>query len=224
MMIDGRILSILLLLMTMIAAIPSNSYYLIDIAQESFTNQSYCSNLLNPEQLYYIPSQCHQHLICDPYTCDDRGFRCVKIRETLCCLYKYLQSHCEKETFVRTKEQFRSVYFHMSIEHGYCEINLERIEKIDSAYCLANHEETTTTPTPTTTTTRSTYKHYHRRLSTLRPTRNRFRLANRQNYSTLDNMDYLRQVTIIEGTAVSKCIRCSWNLSIFFMIFSIWFL
>jgi hypothetical protein len=122
-------------------AIPSNSYYLIDIDMNLSSNTSYCSNILINKDLYHIPVQCHSHLLCNPYHCDDKSFRCMKIRETLCCLYKYIQENCSKDKF---KDHFRSIYFHISIQHGYCEINLERIEQNDQSYCIANHPEPTT--------------------------------------------------------------------------------
>jgi hypothetical protein len=206
-MIDNRGIFIVVLFIASIDGIPSNSYYLIDIAQNSSSNENYCSNLLINEQIYRIPQPCQHHLLCDPYYCDDQTFRCVKIRETLCCLRQYLQLTCQDEHFVRTRDRFRSVYFHMSIEHGYCEINLERIEKHDQAYCLANDDQVRTSTSTATSllSTRSTYKHFHRRLSTLRTHRNHHRLATRQNHSSLNNFDYLRQVTIIDDNLLSNC-------------------
>ena len=141
-----------MVLIKIIIGIPSNSYYLIDIDTNLSLNTSYCSNILINKNLYHIPSQCHSHLLCTPYHCDDKSFRCIKIRETLCCLYKYIQKNCQKENF---KDHFRSIYFHISIQHGYCEINLERIEQNDHSYCIANHHETTTT-------TALSKKHLHR--------------------------------------------------------------
>jgi hypothetical protein len=151
------ILFVLFLLIKLIIGIPSNSYYLIDIDTNLLLNNSYCSNILISKNFYRIPNQCHKHLLCNAYHCDDKSFRCVKIRDTLCCLYKYLQKSCQKEIL---KDQFRSIYFHISIQHGYCEINLERIEQNDHSYCLANHLETTTTTT--TSRSRSLPKHFHR--------------------------------------------------------------
>ena len=148
---------ILLLLIKITSAIPSNAYYLIDIDTNSSLNTSYCSNILINKDLYQIPRQCHKHLLCDPHHCDDKSFRCTKIRETLCCLYKYIRKHCQKANF---KDQFRSIYFHISIQHGYCEINLERIEQNDHSYCLANHHDLTTTHSP-----RLSLKSFHRRLT-----------------------------------------------------------
>jgi hypothetical protein len=99
----------------------------------------------------------------------------------------------------------------MSIEHGYCEINLERIEKNDQAYCIANTEDTTTSTQTTTmhlsSSIRPSIKYFHRRPSSLRPNRFRHRLATRQNYSSLANLDYLRRVSIIEQSISSKCSR-----------------
>ena len=135
------ILYILLVLIKIIIGLPTNSYYLIDIYTNSSLNTSYCSNILITKDLYNIPRQCHSHLLCNPYHCDDKSFRCIKLRETLCCLYNYIQKSCQKENF---KDHFRSIYFHISIQHGYCEINLERIEQNDHSYCIANHHETTT--------------------------------------------------------------------------------
>ena len=77
-------------LISIINGLPSNSYYLIDIDNNISTNESYCSNILINDQIYRIPKECQHHLICDPYYCDDKSFRCIKIRETLCCLNKYL--------------------------------------------------------------------------------------------------------------------------------------
>jgi hypothetical protein len=134
--IKSSILYIVLLSIKLNTGIPSNSYYLIDIDTNFSIN---CSSKLIENNLYRIPNQCHNHLLCDPYHCDDKSFRCVKLRETLCCLYKYLQNTCRQEQIL--KDQFRSIYFHISIQHGYCEINLERIEQIDQSYCLANHFE-----------------------------------------------------------------------------------
>jgi hypothetical protein len=205
---ENRILLVLLLLIPIINGIPSNSYYLIDIDNSlSSSNESYCSNILINEQIYRIPNQCRHHLLCDPYYCDDKSFRCLKIREALCCLNTYFQSNCQEENLMKIKDLFRSIYFHISIEHGYCEINLERIEKNDQAYCIANNEEITTTTTTTTvisSSSRSSFRYFHRRLSTLRTNRFHHRLAARQNYSSLANLDYLRRVTIIEENISSK--------------------
>jgi hypothetical protein len=145
------ILFVLLLLINLIISIPSNSYYLIDIDRNFSLNNNYCSNILINKNFYRIPNQCHKHLFCNVYHCDDKSFRCIKIRETLCCLYAYLKKNCQKNNL---KEQFRSIYFHISIQHGYCEINLERIEQNDHSYCLENHLETTTTSL--------SFKHFHR--------------------------------------------------------------
>lgn len=187
-------------------SLPSNSYYLIDIDPKISSNTSYCSNLLTNDQTYRIPSQCRHHLLCTPYYCDEQSFRCMKIRETLCCLYQYLREHCQQVDYNQMKDLFRSIYFQMSIEHGYCEINLERIEKNDQAYCIATVEEEilSTTTTTTVATIRPSYRYFHRRPSTLSPTRYRPRLAVRQNYSSLANLDYLRRVTIIETNIPSR--------------------
>ena len=217
----------LLFSISIINGVPMNSYYLIDIDQNVSVNTSYCSNILTNEHTYRIPNQCHHHLLCNPYYCDDQSFRCVKIRESLCCLNKYLHSKCEHENFNRIKDLFRSVYFQISIDHGYCEINLERIEKQDQAYCIANIEQpiemTTMTTTTTTTTIRSFFKYFHRRSSTLRPNRHQHhRLAARQNYSSLANFDYLQRVTIIEANVSSKSSRIFRNsLLILSFLFSI---
>jgi len=152
--IKTPILFVLLILIKIIIGIPSNSYYLIDIDTNLSLNNSHCSNILINKDLYRIPNQCHQHLLCDPYHCDDKSFRCVKIRETLCCLYNYIQKYCRNEIL---KDPFRSIYFHISIEHGYCEINLERIEKNDRSYCLSNSLETTTR-----SQSHLSLKHFHR--------------------------------------------------------------
>ncbi|CAF0734373.1 unnamed protein product [Rotaria sp. Silwood1] len=200
-------LAIVFLLIPIISCLPSNSFYLINIDNNLLSNESYCSNILINQHIYRIPKQCHHHLLCNSYYCDDKPFRCMKIRETLCCLYKYFQLNCQQDNFIQIKDLFRSVYFYISIEHGYCEINLERIEKNDQAYCISTIEETTTkilsTQTIKTTvssTIRSSFKYFHRRLSSLYP----HRIATRQNYSSLTNLDYLRQVTIIENVS-SKC-------------------
>lgn len=124
--------SIFLLLIQSIYSFQSHSYNLIDID----TNFSSCSNILVNKTRYGIPHRCQKHLLCFPSHCDDQSFRCVKIRETLCCLSQYIEQICSKTR--PYKEQFRSIYFHISIEHGYCEINLERIEQNDSSYCLTN--------------------------------------------------------------------------------------
>lgn len=138
----------ILLFIKFLLIISSDCYYLIDLDRNISLNDNYCSNMLINKDLYRIPNQCHKHLLCNGYHCDDQSFRCVKIRETLCCLYKYIEENCEKDLL---KDQFRSIYFHISIQHGYCEINLERIEQNDHSYCLANHIETTTS-----------FKHIHR--------------------------------------------------------------
>jgi hypothetical protein len=218
MMIDQIIFSIFLLLIPIINGIPSNSFYLIDINNNLSLNESYCSNILINEQIYRIPKQCHHHLLCNPNYCDDKSFRCIKIRETLCCLYNYLQLNCQQEDSNRIKDLFRSVYFHISIEHGYCEINLERIEKNDQAYCIANIEETTTI---VSSSIRSSFKYFHRHSPTLRPHRYRHRLATRQNYSSLPNLDYLQRFTIIEENISSKYSRIFLD---YFLIISLLFL
>lgn len=130
--------SIVLLLFLLIELTRSHSYYLIDIDM----NFSSCSNILINKTRYGIPRLCQKHLLCHPSHCDDQSFRCVKIRETLCCLSQYIDKICSKD---RTyKDRFRSIYFHISIEHGYCEINLERIEQNDPLYCLTNQFHTPT--------------------------------------------------------------------------------
>ncbi|CAF0724542.1 unnamed protein product [Rotaria sordida] len=197
------LLVIIVLFIPIINCFPSNSFYLINIDKNLLSNESYCSNILINQHIYRIPKQCHHHLLCNSYYCDDKSFRCMKIRETLCCLYKYFQLNCQQDNFIQIKDLFRSIYFYMSIEHGYCEINLERIEKNDQAYCISNIEETLTTQTIKTiisSTIRSSFKYFHRRPSSLYP----HRQATRQNYSSLTNLDYLRQVTIIESIS-SKC-------------------
>ncbi|UJR33824.1 hypothetical protein I4U23_021248 [Adineta vaga] len=216
-MIIEKLLFILLFI-PIISGLPSNSFYLIELDQKSSSNETYCSNIFTNQQTYRLPKECHKHLLCDPYYCDDKSFRCMKIRETLCCLHQYFQSHCQEDNVNRLKDQFRSVYFQISIEHGYCEINLERIEKNDQAYCIADIIEepksseaikttTTTTMILLDTSTRSTFKHFYRRTSTIRSNRHRHRIAIRPNYSSLANLDYLRQVTIIEENISSKCSR-----------------
>jgi len=208
MVMDKLFLPIFFLLIPIINGIPSNSYYLIDIDNNLSLNESYCSNILINEQIYRIPKQCHHHLLCSPYYCDDKSFRCIKIRETLCCLYKYFQLNCQQNNSIQIKDLFRSVYFHMSIEHGYCEINLERIEKYDQAYCIGNIEETTQMMTMVSSSIRTSFKYFHRHPSSLRPYRYRHRIATRQNYSLLANLDYLRRFTIIEeNISSSKCTR-----------------
>ncbi|CAF0759417.1 unnamed protein product [Adineta ricciae] len=129
-------------LVIVIQIVSSNAYYLIDINEDlTLESANYCTNLSIHRDLSSIPRQCHRHLYCGSYNCEEQSFRCVKIREALCCLYDYLQSNCSKEKF---KDHFRSVYFHTSLQHGYCEINLERIEQDADSYCLANLKETTT--------------------------------------------------------------------------------
>ena len=133
-----RILLLLLfLLIQSICSSRSHSYYLIDIDM----NFSSCSNILINKTRYGIPRLCQKHLLCHPSHCDDQSFRCVKIRETLCCLSQYIEKICSKNR--PYKDRFRSIYFHISIEHGYCEINLERIEQNDPSYCLTNQFYTT---------------------------------------------------------------------------------
>ncbi|CAF2335187.1 unnamed protein product [Rotaria sp. Silwood2] len=199
------LLVIVFLLSPIINCLASNSFYLLRIDNNLLSNESYCSNILINQHIYRIPKQCHYHLLCNSYNCDDQSFRCTKIRETLCCLYKYFQLNCQEDNFIRIKDLFRSVYFYMSIEHGYCEINLERIEKNDQTYCISNIEETKIITTQTlrtivSSTVRSSFKYFHRRPSSLHP----HRVATRQNYSSLTSLDYLRQVTIIENVT-SKC-------------------
>lgn len=150
--------------------IPSNSYHLIDIATDSSLNTSYCSNILLNKNLYRIPNECYKHILCDPHYCDDKSFRCIKIRETLCCLYKYIENNCPKENL---KDQFRSIYFHISIEHGYCEINLERIEQSDESYCIANYIEST--PSSSTRLSLRHFQWHHLRITTQLPNINYFR-------------------------------------------------
>jgi hypothetical protein len=207
MVMDKLFLPIFFLLIPIINGIPSNSYYLIDIDNNLSLNESYCSNILINEQIYRIPKQCHHHLLCNPYYCDDKSFRCIKIRETLCCLYKYFQLNCQQNNSIQIKDLFRSVYFHISIEHGYCEINLERIEKYDQTYCIGNIEETTQMMTMVSSSIRTSFKYFHRHPSSLRPYRYHHRIATRQNYSSLANLDYLRRFTIVEENISSKCTR-----------------
>lgn len=132
---------VLLLFVNIITAISSKSYYLIDIDMNVIRNGSSCPDILVNNHAYHIPNQCHKHALCSSYNCDDKLLRCIKIRETLCCLYKHIEKNCRKENL---RDQFRSIYFHASIQHGYCEINLERIEQNDSSYCVGNYTETTT--------------------------------------------------------------------------------
>jgi hypothetical protein len=195
MVTENKILFVFLLLIKLIISIPSNSYYLIDLDNNLSLNNSYCSNLFTNDQLYRIPRQCHKHLLCDPYYCDDKSFRCIKIRETLCCLYNYFQKTCEKENFIQMKDQFRSIYFHISIEHGYCEINLERIEKNDHSYCIADYQETTTTTTTTTSSPRLSFRNFHRY---------HHRLTTRPNRSVLSNFNYIRREIVNEKNISSK--------------------
>lgn len=121
--------------------IQSNCYYLIELNRNYSSIKSYCSIEYFEKNLYHIPERCHRHVECHSSHCDDRQFRCVKLRETLCCLYEYIREKCLN---INIKERFRSIYFHLSIQHGYCEINLERIEQQDQTYCLNNYIETTT--------------------------------------------------------------------------------
>jgi hypothetical protein len=101
MIIDKQIFLPFFLLIPILNGLPSNSYYLIDIDNNFSSNESYCSNIFTNEQIYRIPKQCHHHLLCDPYYCDDKSFRCIKIRETLCCLYKYFQLNCQLDNSIR---------------------------------------------------------------------------------------------------------------------------
>ena len=132
------ILLVLIVLIDWSCPSRSHSFYLIDLDP----NYSSCSNISINKTRYGIPRLCQKHLLCHRSHCDDQSFRCVKIRETLCCLSEYIEKFCSNNRLY--KDRFRSIYFHMSIEHGYCEINLERIEQNDSLYCLANQLETTT--------------------------------------------------------------------------------
>ncbi|CAF1232752.1 unnamed protein product [Rotaria magnacalcarata] len=210
MTMEKVILSVIFLSMPIVNGLPSNAYYLIDINNSALSNESYCSNILVNQEVYRIPEQCQHHLLCTPYYCDDKSFRCIKIREALCCLYKYFQSNCQQDNTFRVKDLFRSVYFQISIEHGYCEINLERIERNDQAYCIADEQETQLTTTQTVPTTvpspiRSSVKYFHRRpsLSSLLHHHHHHQsphlTAVRQNYSMLLNSDHLRRFTIIEN-------------------------
>ena len=207
----------LFLLISIIYGLSQNSYYLINIDNNILSNESYCSKILLNQQVYRIPKQCHRHLRCHPYYCDDKSFRCIKIRETLCCLYEYFRLHCQNTNLIRIKDLFRSVYFHMSIEHGYCEINLERIEKNDQTYCIANLPETgtavQTTKTILISATRPSFEYYHWRLPSSSPSHSNgiyHRIGTKKNYSSLTNPDYFRQVTIIE-TISSQCSKICRN-------------
>ena len=177
---------------------PSNPYNLIHVDSDlSSSNASYCSTSFIQNDVYRIPRQCHAHLVCDPYYCDDKSFRCTKLREILCCLYDHVQTHCPADQFAKTRDHFRAMYFHMSIQHGYCEINLERIEKNDYSYCLVTDLDTSTTSTTTTTSLpRTSYKYIHRY---------RHRLASRPNRSLVSNFDYLRRESIVQRNVSSAC-------------------
>jgi hypothetical protein len=142
---------------TTTTTIPSKSYYLIDI-DTNVSLDNYCLNISAKRDLYSIPRPCHHHLLCDSYNCDERSFRCVKLRETLCCLHTYIQRHCRD---VNLKDHFRSIYFHTSIQHGYCEINLERIEQRDHSYCLTNHLDSSTIPSSPVSLKRLHRYHHH---------------------------------------------------------------
>lgn len=119
------------------------SSYLIDL--DSSWNSNDCSTLVHRDHRYRIPRPCHSHLLCSPSSCDDPSFRCVKLRETLCCVQRFIRRSCPVEDLRRLKERFRSFYFDVSIEHGYCEINLERIEQDDRSYCIASVESSSLT-------------------------------------------------------------------------------
>ncbi|CAF5011724.1 unnamed protein product [Rotaria sp. Silwood1] len=180
---------LLLLLINNISSKSLNSYYLIDIDRNfSLNNNSYCSNILINKNLYYIPNQCHKHVLCNRYNCDDKSYRCIKIREILCCLYKYIQKYCQKDNL---KEQFRFIYFHISIQHGYCEINLERIEQNDQSYCISNNIETTTT---TISLSHLSLKYFHRYYS--------------RSTSQLSNINYLQyDTTTITSKSSFICVN-----------------
>jgi len=117
----------------------SNGYYLLELNRNHSSIESYCSIEYFDGVSYQIPRQCHRHVQCASSNCDDRQFHCVKLRETLCCLYDFVRSTCVNRN---VNERFRSVYFHVSIQYGFCEINLERIEQQDRTYCLNNYVET----------------------------------------------------------------------------------
>lgn len=224
-MVEKLIFLTVFLLISLINGLPSKSYYLIDLVNSDIPNENYCSNILINQELYRIPEQCRHHLLCNPYYCDDKSFRCVKIREALCCLHKYFQTNCQQDNTVRIKDLFRSIYFQMSIEHGYCEINLERIERNDGAYCIANSEETQSTTTAViipssitlSTTMRSSIKYVQRRPNSLNHYQNRQRIASRQNYSVLLNSDHLRHFNVKENVA-STCSTVFINVFLFVIL------
>lgn len=123
----------------------SHSSYLIDV--DSSWNSVDCSTLFDGADLHRIPRLCHWHLLCSPSSCDDSSFRCVKLRETLCCVEQFIRRSCPVADLRRLKARFRSFYFDVSIEDGYCEINLERIEREDRSYCIASsHRSSSVTP------------------------------------------------------------------------------
>lgn len=155
-------MTIFLLVEFVVFCSPLRTFYLLDIDHRSSFNTSFCSDSLIDGEFYRIPRQCQKHLQCHSFHCDEQSFRCVKIRETLCCLKRYFHRHCSKSERQQIKDQFRSVYFHVSIEHGYCEINLERIEKLDENYCLADPPESFDRSISTTTMKIERHRTRHR--------------------------------------------------------------
>ncbi|CAF0934265.1 unnamed protein product, partial [Didymodactylos carnosus] len=189
-----------------------NSYYLLNIDDNLNDTQSssvICDNLLTEQQTYRIPRQCLTHFYCDSSKCDDQQFRCVKLRESLCCLYKYFTKNCRLNTI---KENFRYIYFQLSIQHGYCEINLERIENTDETYCIAEddfRQLQTTTPfyrhyDYLKPHTKHTYQQHPRVLKTAKHYRRKQHTAARYNHS---NNDYYPRKTAFHNLSVSVTIR-----------------
>ena len=192
---------LLFLCIGLVLTVERKSYYLIDLDRHASLNTSNCSSLVHRDQSYRIPRLCHSHLLCSPSSCDDPSFRCVKLRETLCCAQRHLRRSCPDDDLRRLKDQFRSLYFDVSIEHGYCEINLERIEQDDRSYCIAMiKEDSTSAP-------RLAWRSAHR-------------LAARPNRSTLAQLDDFRRDSIIFGQQ-SMASSFSYHSEDYLTVFSI---
>ncbi|CAF0899505.1 unnamed protein product [Didymodactylos carnosus] len=208
------------------------SYYLLNVDVNSNDSQSssiICDNLFTEQQTYRIPRECLSHFYCDLSKCDEHQFRCVKLRESLCCLYKYFTKHCRLNTI---KENFRYIYFQLSVQHGYCEINLERIENNDETYCIADEDNFRQ---PQTTTvfyphyhhhhmkhhTQQTSEHHHLRiLKTTKHYRRKQNIATRHNHST--NPHYLRKVLLYNpdaGAIINDTNRQTIRLMLFYPVF-----
>jgi len=223
---------LLLLIFKIVQTTTSQSYYLLDVDLSSNNNETetvLCSNL-QISQTYRIPRQCLKHFYCDPVYCDDKQFRCVKVRESLCCLHKYFLNNCQQNRD-EIKEQFRLIYFQISLLHPYCEINLERIEKNDDTYCIAVDDRELSTTTMTIPSPIRIYRPYHHRNRHLKPSfynptatsnyfnyKQKYKPAARHNNS---NTHYLRKITFNDPTVnnLNRFYHNS-NLMFFLIIFT----